>query len=91
MFAQNNLSLPRWCTLVIVLIGLFVRVQSAPQHIVDTFEVRKSANTSYTYQSLNGLQNGYSYAYGDSYATGYKSEFIYSQTCIHTEGCMDGR
>lgn len=68
-----------WC-IATILIGLFVLVQSAPQFLpsasLDTFEVKKSANTSYSYQSLNGLQHGYNYAYGDSFVQGYKCELI---------------
>lgn len=48
-------------------------VESAPQSL-DTFEIKKSANTSYKYESVDGLNRGYSYAYGDSFASGYKSE-----------------
>lgn len=48
-------------------------VQSAPQAL-DTYNVQKSANSTYTYESIDGLQKGYSYAFGDTYASGYKSE-----------------
>lgn len=63
-----------WC-IVALLIGAFVQFGNSAPQFLDTFEVKKAANATYTYQSLNGLQNGYSYVYGDSYATGYKSEF----------------
>lgn len=57
-----------------VLLGVFVScVTSAPQFL-DTYLVQKAANSTYTYQSTDGLHKGYSFAYGNTYSGGYKSE-----------------
>lgn len=58
---------------VVLAVFCAAAVDSAPQNL-DTFEIKKSANTSYKYESTDGLSRGYSYAYGDSFASGYKSE-----------------
>lgn len=65
-----------WAAALLVTVLVFVvlsPVQSAPQ-LLDTYKVQKSANSTYTYESTNGLQKGYSYAFGDTYVSGYKSE-----------------
>lgn len=68
--SKSGCSVPATVLLVAVLVTC---AKCAPQ-LLDTFAVQKSANTTYTYQSPGGLQHGYSYAYGNTFASGYKSE-----------------
>lgn len=62
------------CSLSVLLVLVLVSCTSSAPQFLDTFAIQKSANSTYKYESINGLQQGYSYAYGNTYSSGYKSE-----------------
>lgn len=80
--AQRQLKWKSLQCSFVLLVGVLVSsAKSAPQFL-DTYAVQKSANTSYTYESTGGLQKGYSYAYGNTFASGYKSELFWPQRTV---------
>lgn len=44
-----------------------------PQQRLDTYTIRKSANSTYTYKSTHGQSRSFGYAFGDAVQSGYKS------------------
>lgn len=62
------------CSVALFVAMVFVCGASGAPQFIDTYNIQKTANSTYTYQSINGLQRGYDYVYGNTYSSGYKSE-----------------